>query len=311
MDGKKVLFVGLGFYNYDSAIKATLDEMGYDTVYATSLVDLGVTGKLFKKLCLGAINRRRADNRVWQNILASRTDNDIIFVIKGENLTRRHLEYLKQKNPKARFVLYLWDNLDKIHNRDILLPYFDKISSFDPSDCLCHKDFFFRPLFYQKKGSGSASYKYDISFIGEDRPGRYRFLKKVASLLPSDKNVYFRLKSSVLRTVIDKITGHRLCNNLKLPYDEFCQVTDSSKAVLDIVEENQSGLTMRTIEALAMGKHLYTTNREIQNAPHISPSSFTVLDVDKPVLELGKEGGQDAGFYEYYSLRHCLSDILE
>ena len=311
MSGKSILFIGLGFYDYDKAICDMLENLGYDVDYTTSLSRPDVRYKLFKKLHLNSINKRRDDNFAWHNITSSRKANDIVFVIKGENLSKRHLDYLRQANPDARFILYLWDNLNKIHNREILLPYFDKVASFDRIDCVNHSEFHFRPLFSQKKDIHKTDFDYTISFIGEDRPGRYKFLKTIRRLIPDDMPVYLRLKSSLLRTVTDKIAGHGLCTNRRLPYDEFCRITYSSEAVLDIVEQNQSGLTMRTIEALAMGKHLYTTNREIENTPHISRSSYTVLDVKSPTLPVMKKGGQDDDFYEYYSLRNFLLDILK
>lgn len=310
-EGKRLLFIGLGFYDYDSAICDRLRSMGYVVDYVKTVPSSGIVHKLLKKLRLNSLLCHKIDEFVNRGIAGASVNNDIVFVIKGENLSAGHLSHLKKSNPHARFILYLWDNLNKIANKDVLLPCFDKILSFDRLDCIKYENFEFRPLFYLRTGEPDHAHRYDLSFIGEDRPGRYKFLKKISSIIPKDKVVYFRLKSSVLRTVLDKVTGKRLCNNLRLPYDEFCRITGESAAVLDIVEENQSGLTMRTIESLALGKHLYTTNDEICYTPYISPSSYTVLDVDNPRLQLGKKGGQDDDFYRYFCLGQFLLDILK
>ncbi len=310
MSTNRLLFIGLGFYDYDSAICDMLQNLGYEVDYIKSIFNQNFINKSLKKLNLDYINRNSTNKALNNSINNLKKNHDIVFVIKGENLTEQHLSQLKRDNPNARFILYLWDNLTKIKNRDILLKHFNKILSFDRQDCLSHPEFEFRPLFYLKKNEPQTTYYYYISFIGEDRPGRYEFLKNLSASFYHDKNIYIRLKASVFRTVIDRITGHKICFNSKLPYSEFCRITNESKTVLDIVEKNQSGLTMRTIEALALGKHLYTTNNEIREAPYISPKSYTILDTKNPKIEFDGQGGQSEDFYTYYGLKNFLLDIL-
>ncbi len=311
MDGKrKILFIGVGFYDYDKSISDTLKDLGYDVTYACSVPPATAVRKFIKKAGLGFINRRYKKQFAFNTILSCPGGHDVVLVIKGENLTVETLEHLKKSNPGARFILYLWDNLKKIENRSFLLSRFDKIASFDRKDCLEYPELFFRPLFYLKREHPVEALKYDISFIGEDRPGRYGFLIKVSDALSGNLNVYLRLKSSILRVLIDRVMGRNICHNKQLPYREFCDIMQNSRSVLDVVEYNQSGLTMRTIEALAMGKHLFTTNAEIAASPHISPGTYTIIDRNCPVFDFTRYGRQEADFYEYYSLTYFIKDLL-
>ena len=42
--------------------------------------------------------------------------NDIIFIIKCENLTNSQLQIITENNPKAVKILYLWDSIKRIKN---------------------------------------------------------------------------------------------------------------------------------------------------------------------------------------------------
>lgn len=307
----KILFIGVGFYDYDEAIVKGLKSMGHDVDYLRTVYPKSKSEKLLSKTPLKHFYQKSAEKKTEHAITGSRRDNDAVLIIKGENLSAKAVDLLRERNPKARFALYLWDNLNKIANRDILLPNFDKISVFDPTDIPENPGFHYRPLFYLKRGHQTGDYDYDLSFIGENRPGRYKTLTTLSKTLPSGMKLFFRLKSSVLLTIADRMAGRHLCSNKPLPYDEFCSIMDRSKGILDIEETGQHGLTMRSIEALAMGKHLYTTNDEIARAPYVNPDSFTVIHPDGDAQAVdARAGGQDEEFYRYYGLNQFLTDIL-
>jgi hypothetical protein len=59
----------------------------------------------------------------------------------------------------------------------------------------------------------------------------------------------------------------------------------SSIAVLDIEHHEQTGLTMRTLEALAGGNKLITTNQSIKDEPFFDENMILVIDRENPVLD--------------------------
>lgn len=284
-----MLFVGSRFYNYFDLISDALARAGYDVEgLVTSIARKSLAVRMLSKVGLRGAFRKKQLRNLHAALGYARTDNDIVLVINGANLTPADMEFLRAVNPRARFIFYTWDSLAKYPENERLLPYFDKVSSFDPRDCELHPEFHLRPLFFSKSvetDDSSRDYKWSVAFIGTDRPGRYELLKKIkrnssgsASLPP-----FLYLQTSVLRMLMDRLSGGALCHNRLLPYERFLSINEEAQCALDIQETTgQSGLTMRTIEMLAIGKYLYTTNPYIASHPYISPDSYTVLDTDHP-----------------------------
>ena len=61
-------------------------------------------------------------------------------------------------------------------------------------------------------------------------------------------------------------------------YKEYIDIISSSKVVVDMPYEGQTGLTMRTVESLAMGTRLITTNNSIAQYKDISPNSYLIIN---------------------------------
>jgi hypothetical protein len=61
------------------------------------------------------------------------------------------------------------------------------------------------------------------------------------------------------------------------------EVFARSKCVIDIQRTGQSGLTMRTFEALASGAVLVTTNEAIRNEPFYDPVRVVILPEGDPI----------------------------
>ncbi|MCM1337895.1 MAG: hypothetical protein NC187_09035 [Candidatus Amulumruptor caecigallinarius] len=317
----KVLFISSRFYDYFEVISDALTRNGCDVCG----VPLRVTKQPLTARALGKIGLRRLVLRKELSVLHealanARRDNDVVIVINGYNLTREDIAALREANPRARFIYYTWDALTKFPARRALMADFDRCLSFDPEDCRNNPELGFRPLFFSDKTMARLQHspsvsdsKWSVTFIGTDRPGRYELLQRIkrnsagARLKP-----FLYLQTSVLKMLRDKFRGVGICHNKALPYSEFMRRNEEAACALDILETTgQTGLTMRTIEMLAIGKHLYTTNPYIARHPHIAPESFTVLDPDSPAI-----GGefpsvrQPDEFYDYYSVDGFVRDLL-
>ena len=66
---------------------------------------------------------------------------------------------------------------------------------------------------------------------------------------------------------------------------EIRDILLSSNVVVDIQHPRQTGLTMRTIEMLGLGKKLITTNADIRNYDFYNPRNILVIDRDNPVID--------------------------
>ncbi|MFH4210110.1 lipopolysaccharide biosynthesis protein, partial [Acinetobacter baumannii] len=67
--------------------------------------------------------------------------------------------------------------------------------------------------------------------------------------------------------------------------DEIIKLYAKSNVILDISHPGQSGLTMRTFEAIGAGKKLITTNLNIKEYPFYNSDNIFIISRDKLVLE--------------------------
>lgn len=253
---------------------------------------------------------------IKKKLRSSSVNNDIVFVIKGENLTQEDIAYLRNSNPQARFILYLWDSLVRHSNLDVLLSNFDEIRSFDRIDCLSSTRLKFRPLFYRVLPV-IRSKDFFLSFIGWMHSDRLAIVRSIRNQLKAQGQSYFiklymgKLSYFFARyfTRILNSDDRELITLKPIPYEEYQQITAASQIILDIAHPQQSGLTIRTIEALAAGCHLMTTNADIVNYPEISINDYTVFEREDPSLPLQIFSTETIS--DYFSIEIFLKEVLD
>jgi len=269
--GKRILFVGIGFYDYEAAIQSRLEDFGA-SVWHFLEQPRWHQSSLLRRIgsALGiriAASRERYHRRLLKRIAS--VEFDYVFVIKGELLSEDFISRLKAGNRGARFVLYQWDSIRRVPGVARLLPYFDRVLSFDRRDCLQRPDFVFRPLFYRDPPGepGQEPPTYDLSFIGWLHSDRLsRLLELEAEFRGLGLRTYIYLYTGIGTYLRHLIRGrHRPLHFRRLPFVEVAKVMAASKCILDLPHAEQNGLTMRTIEAIGMRRKLVTTNMDIVN----------------------------------------------
>lgn len=315
---KSVLLLGLGFYDYEKAI---LDALGkrYAHTYYASLKYKSLLGRILAHVSPQLL-RGCETNFVTKQIRKSPSNIDHIIIIKGEYLTEKHIALLKQKYPSAKFLLYLWDSIIRIQNSALLLNGFDNIYTFDRLDSLNYR-LKFRPLFYRKSYVYKKEpCKYDISFVGEMHSERYQILHALKEeflkhgirykfSLCTGRYTYF--VNRYVKRIIDR-NDKDLFIFKKMSYDQYLDVSLSSKVILDLAHPLQSGLTMRTIEAIGMKKKILTDNKDFIHYPIWNDGNYQVFDAKR--LDIDYSIFADKYINEdlsYFSLDSFLDELIQ
>jgi len=79
----------------------------------------------------------------------------------------------------------------------------------------------------------------------------------------------------------DHIVVHK-----RIRITDTLQIIKESDCVLDTDRESQSGTTPRLIWALAMGKKVVTTNKNIVKFDFYSPQQILVIDRNNPIVPI-------------------------
>ena len=217
-----------------------------------------------------AASRERHHRRLLKRIASVRKFDGRFRDQGGIFVSEDFITRLKAGNRGARFILYQWDSIRRVPDVARLLPYFDRVLSFDRRDCLQRPDFVFRPLFYRDAPSEPGHEpppSYDLSFIGWLHSDRFsRLLDVEAEFRGRGLRMYIYLYTGIGTYLRHLIRGkHRLLHFRRLPFVQVAKIMAASKCILDLPHAEQNGLTMRTIEAIGMRRKLVTTNMDIVN----------------------------------------------
>lgn len=321
LKGKKVLFLSWAFYEYPNKIITTLKGYGADVTYLCSAPTTDfMSMKFFKK--------SKYFKEKYYSSLLDRVDGmqfDFLFLINAATFSEEFIKEICEKQAKAKKVLYLWDSLKVFPQALAVSDYFDEVFTFDSVDAQQNQKFKFLPLFWcDDLYNGKQELgKYDFSFIGFGHSERYVFLKEIENQAKAwNYHCYFKLYlPSFLHYLRGKYIKKNFANAKKtdfvyktIPQEELKKVTLSSKIVVDLELETQTGVTMRTIETHGMRKKMITTNKNIMNYDFYHPDNILVVDRKKPIVPqtfvetpyhiLEEE------LYSKYSLKHWIKVIF-
>lgn len=116
--------------------------------------------------------------------------------------------------------------------------------------------------------------EYDLYFIGNDK-GRYEYIDRMYSFC----------SNNMIRCLIQIVADNsKQYNNMDIiihnaiEYSEILKNISTSKAVLDICKEGQTGPTIRAMEAILYGKKIVTNNEEYRRLPFYSDDNVFILN---------------------------------
>lgn len=318
INGKKLLFIGTGLYDYDEDLISGFKKRGaiisyFSSNYASRLK------RILDILGLHSLGRKIMAPRISRLIDAMPSDIDYIFIIKGLYFRKTHIEQLKNKYPSCPTVLYQWDSVKNLNNWDLLHSSFSTILTFDREDALAY-GLKFRPLYYRERNNNrKIKIDYDLSFVGISSPYRERIVKRIKNELDKANVVYkIIIVKSKLRFFVERYLSHRISkydSNLYLTrpfsYKEYSDIVMSSNVILDIPDERQSGLTMRTIESIGFEKKLLTTNKDVINYG-FNVDCYRLLDLTAYSLDIDFLKERKTAYYnsDNFTRDAFLDDII-
>ncbi|TLP80762.1 capsular biosynthesis protein CpsH [Maribacter sp. ACAM166] len=324
---KKILFFSANFFGYQNEITSKLESLGAEV----HSYDERPKNSFFYKAMIRLDKRllKRKLEEYYCKIIKNnkKVEFDFVFFLKAEAITEHKLKELKESQPKAKFILYMWDSIQNCPSVEKLFPLFDIIKSFDAKDVKENDCLSFRPLFYledYQNLENSLGTDYDITFIGTGHTDRYEIVTKVKNLCEkSNLKYYFFIymqdpKIYYARKLFSKAFRFAKKSDFSfvpLMKQDILKIIQSSKCVLDIERPVQRGLTMRTIEILGARKKLITTNKDIVNYDFYNPKNILLIDRDNPKIELGfiSEGYHEVplDIYEKYSITNWIYEVFQ
>lgn len=247
-------------------------------------------------------------------------DIDHLLLIDGalNAVELSELRKCRKINPSLKISLYLINSMEaqspimrKVRPKINKFKW-DNIFTFDFNDA---KKYNYTTLGFNyysslKVDSSKLSSK-DVFFVGGLKGGRTELIYNMYNRLTS-----LGVKCDFFLMPIDNMDINHLpgaCYSQRWrPYEEVLQHIQQSKCIIEIMQEGQSGATLRYFEAVSMNKKLLTNNPYIVNFPFYNPRWMkifnTIEDID--IDWLVNEEPVDYKYNNEFSPKHLVDYIL-
>lgn len=322
---KKVLFIGPKFYNFEKHIINAIKKIDFQVDFFNEKPELNIWFRIIQKL--PNIFFEKYLDKYYQKIVNLKVEYDYVFVIRAEMIDEKYLISLKDNQKNAKFIMYQWDFVDNLPKLKSQIKYFDKIYTFDANDA-SNFNFQLKPLFFTtehiNKSKEKKEDKYKISFIGSHHSDRFEFVKLFKKVNELDtKDFFYHLYRPKLSYIYNKYLSKnnigsisfKDVQNKTITEKETLDILNNSNTILDIHHVKQTGLTIRSLEALGLKKKLITTNPLINEYDFYNQNNIFQITRENPYVpkEFFKRNYQEIDYkvYNSYCVDEWVKDFFE
>ena len=235
-----------------------ISKCKYKVISNYMLADLKKNGTVFLYEEIPFLKIKRNKKRLLNRIVNEQSEDKVVFILNESLLGLNVEDLIYLKGHGTRLILLLIDPIDAPYDsaeiaKDMIDRFqFDEILTFDSDDAEKY-GFKYTNCLYSKIGSIRFDCKqcYDLFYTGNLK-GRQNFIENIQNLA-SENNT--KLKLMVL--------GYNMRHYL--PYAVMLRLLNKTNCILDITQDNQSGITLRYYEAVVYNKKLLTNNCNIKN----------------------------------------------
>lgn len=224
--------------------------------------------------------------------------NDIDTVILNSHIYSLPIvRYLNKKFPDIRIIIWYSNPVSKDTPINSYEKFNCEIWSFDKDDCQKYdlrenNQFIDHEMF----NNLNNEIKYDLCFIGLDKGRLSQLLDLKTKFDERDISTYLYIVNS------NKNSSDSYNYENRISYKELLNIESNSRALLDIVQPEQRGQTLRPIEALFFKKKIVTNNYSILEADFYNRENIFIL---------GKDNIQDIQEFLKSDYKDLSSDLLE
>lgn len=285
----KICVISFDFWNYDAHIVRELRRKGIDAHHLNigSYQHKNISSRVqntFSKVFL----KRNLKNELRQKMMLEKLQKlgpqDQILVINPELIERKYHEEIRKFTPK--YIAYLYDSLARCP-AEHLFDLFDEIFSFDQEDAKKHDFKLITNYNYLPQGKIQNEAKFDLVYLASFDNRRNvvdQILRKMKDLKLSAQVIIVGKKSWKKKVLPDK-NSSIIYKTKRIPHENISDYYKKGKVLLDLMRDNQTGLSFRIFEAMALKKKIITNNPTIKDYDFYQPENILVLNKDLSNLE--------------------------
>lgn len=225
--------------------------------------------------------------------------------------SRKQLEDFKRKHKNVKLCLLFFDSFSNrsaaraVGMRDL----FDIVFSFDKEDCRRYGMEYMYSVFSMPDFVHEAKEDKSSAFFVGYGGTRLETLQKMFRRISKECQDCRFMIAGVKKKDQAPIPG--VIYNQVISYARELQLAYNTNCIVEVVREGQSGITLRTCEAVAFGKKLVTNNENLRNMPFYDPQYMKIISSEKELdLDFIKEENKaDYGTEDYFTPIKLLERI--
>ncbi|MFK7050123.1 hypothetical protein [Flavobacterium columnare] len=319
---QKICVISFDHWNYDHHIVTELKKLGHEShhIKIGNLKHKNFFERLkntFSKVFLG----KNPKIKKRQDYIISRLEElgkqDQILVINPELIAPEY--HLKIKKFTNLYLAYLYDSIERNPINHLSLDLFDKIYSFDSTNCKEYRFIKTSNYIYTTEKNATKNKIQDFIYIGSIDE-RIDLLNEIGEILKRKKlsfTFYSIGKKSWFFNLKKKYRGHY--SNITFRKKRFSQAEtldlyQKSSVIVDVIRKNQSGLSFRIFEALGLEKKIITNNPSIVKYDLFKINNIFYLknlnELDNIEVFLHSETRIDESIMKNYQLTSWVQNIF-
>ncbi len=267
----KIAVISFDHWNYDAHIVTALQKKGIESFHI-KIGNFKYNSKweriqnTLSKVFLGKNPKlKKRQEYILQQLKENGFQNQIL-VINPELID---LEYhLEIKKHTEKYIAYLYDSVSRCPVKHLLDGVFDEIFSFDKNDVLTYGFSETTNYIYFDTPEKSALQKQNFIYIGSI-DNRLKFLNDFGEHIKK-QHQSFLFYAIGKKAFINKMKQLFLGKNKNIIFQkkrfsqqETLKMYAESETIVDLVRENQTGLSFRIFEAIGLQKNIISNNKTI------------------------------------------------
>lgn len=287
-----LLILPTSFYFFVRVFSEALAQLGYAVTIANEEYPDNAFGKVIGKLSPPLA--RRLTRRVFARRFLSGRRWDLIVIIKGRGIGPALVGDMRRTG--ARIVGYHFDGLNYDRGTRAWGPAVDRVSTFDYRDAHAEGWPVAELFSTLPPPDPLPPIRHRLSAILRNHSHRLAYVDEVFAALGSERGFVYIFEKNLLTAAQNALRSPRLYWRWRrdihfkpLPYDRYIAALGESDFTIDYAHPKQSGVTMRSFEALAMGVKLITNNHCIARSPHFGPGNAIVFPPGGDTAELREQ----------------------
>jgi len=272
VDYKKILFLWLDPNDY-----LALQTIEYGVVSESIYKDIPL---IFRILRRAQVKANIPGISLWLSSWKKELCRYEVVIIHASRLTPPVVRFIKRLAPGIRIIVWYWNPVEKSVNLDAFPKEYCEVWSFDELDCLKYSIKQNTQFYFKTIKLPEIKPKYDVFFVGRDKGRLNKLLDIKQHFEGMGISNYFHITPDRKKNL-----SKRYFYKNNISYIKVLDYIAESRAILDIVSERQSGLTIRPLEALFLNKKLITNDVTIKKRDFFLPENIFILG-DRDIKEL-------------------------